>query len=690
MSRGRRSACRGRPSPRRRSAGRVVMRGLAVMAMVLVLSVATGRTPSAPARAQGPSGALAGPHVALMTVEVAEPGPVEVQVPVEVAPWVVDGRLLVEDPTGGLAWLRPAMAPRGASWVEGQLEALSEADGELRIVVDLGQATPRHDRLRIELEQPAAIPGLRLEASPEGQAWRTVAEGALMAAGDQGALRLSELSYLPTSDRFLRLSWPEDAPTPTWRTLQAHVVEEQPSQSLRLDPRPLLDTAVDGLGGDEGLGSWLLPVPWGSRPLRLELRWAGAGEATAVRVYRADRGHWELAAVSRAVDGAFVDPLDLDGARFLRVDLRQEGGRRPSLEQATMQTDARVLRWQAARAGRHRVLASLEAAARIEGISPAVDVAPGRATKAQGRANPSTHLVLPKAIRPRGAPAPDRPPIARWPIHVTQPVAPGTLVALALPSTAPDLLARRDASLRLLQEGAQLPFVIDPRRPPLRLAVDRHEPSPVEAETRGGRNGSGHSEIVVEIPAARRSQLQLELFSDEGPFERRGTISTVDPRAPIGAGDRRTLDRFTWRCPAPGLLRCTMATGLVVPPEGRGADPLVLTFEDGDDPPLSHVESWLWAADAALVFVMPEDSSGLSLAAYEPQLAPPGYDLMPLLERWSHVAKPIEGLSAEAADEASPGEVPPWLLVLVLLVATAALLWVLARTVRPPRPSAES
>jgi hypothetical protein len=656
----------------------------------------------APVRAQAPAtdgatalGVADTQRIPLLEIAIAEPGPVELALPPALAPWLIDDRLLIEDPTGDRTFAKVQLAHHGAPiWIGGEVVSATRDPGGQRIVVDLGaRSIEAHDRLRIALGERISVTDIVLEASADRVDWKRLTRGSLFAAGSSGDMRIEEIRYAPTSARYLRLTWPVDAPAPAWRAIEARTLDGDGPEARSLTWHTM--TPKHKSERPSLTSFWLLRLPpTGQTNASLDLEWTSDAALTNARLHtlQADRSRPLAAAVGK--ESLTLDGLSLTaGTRDLRLDLSSADGRSPQLSDATLFGDARVVRWVARVAGRHRIAVSLDEPESWENVDMDPPSAGDFRAVEGGRMLAPVRLVLPAALRPAGVASPDQEPTQHWDLAGDSEIAPGTLVALSLPPAVGDL---RDpgSRLRLLSGDRQLPYAVDRTGSgDLWLAGQWSPVTGAEGAEGAGSSrsaqGVAQSSIELPLPAGwpRQRGLELELLATEGPFERSVTLSVEDGAAPIGAQARKVLERFTWRCPAPRELACMHRIRLPALRQAGTADTLRLTFDDGDNPPLDDVELRLWADLTRLVFVWPDavgsSSPRLSLAAYAPPLAAPRYDLAPLLARWGAMA--ADDLDLRLVDDSSePDEdgPPTWLLAVALAAATLALLWVLARVMR--------
>jgi hypothetical protein len=194
--------------------------------------------------------------------------------------------------------------------------------------------------------------------------------------------------------------------------------------------------------------------------------------------------------------------------------------------------------------------------------------------------------------------------------------------------------ARPDlGDLRLLiDDGArQLPYLLE------REPTDRLVDGVTSREDRGGRTG-----IAVKLPARGLRVSRIALRTDATTFEREVVVSVP------AAGNRlRPVRAVRWvGDDRPGVLMIDVGATI--------DDELLITIENGDDPPLPVTGIDVAVAGYALLAVLPE--GGAVLAYGDPALGPPSYDLA--LLRGSLHGRALAVPSAEVGPEAARSRPP--------------------------------
>ncbi|HEX3126361.1 MAG TPA: DUF3999 family protein [Thermoanaerobaculia bacterium] len=537
-----------------------------------------------------------------------------------------------------------------------------EEDGGWVQQLEVGTGAAPHERLILGLAPDGPVPALSLEGSPDGTGWQPLASGVPVRLGEVEGLQQVALSYPSTSDRFLRIHWPQGSAPPEVTTAEVETVNG-PTLALATRGARCDDTATGAV--------CTLELPAGQIVRRIALELEGAGPIG----YRLDEprdARWEIMAEGVWQPGP-------EGERRLHVVSPGVGGPRPvagsllRLELYAPDEAPKLLGY------------VLDLAVPTVLFQAAV---PGRYTLAYG----GTGSASVSAARPGGRilwvePGPEQesppPPLPQEPgapldrirfsdaWRVTAPnseaMEPGTLVRLELPA-AVYAAAREDlADLRLAVAGRQVPFYRwSPPAPS--LTAGSRGLRPAESER------PGESRVVVSLPTENLPLTQVDLMVPGSLLRRPVTVMFVDPdrRSPrSGRPVREPAAKATWVCSPQPPLPCRERLAL------RGTAPRLMTvrFRDGDNPRLRAVDVAVWRRQDVLLFVWPELEKGdeVRLLAGAAALEAPRYDLAALGPALlGHAWEPAEIRSAGEAPE------PPWWNRWVMPVAViAATLWLL-------------
>ena len=554
-------------------------------------------------------------------LDVAAPGWVRVPLDLEALRHITpDGAdLRVIGPDGAEVPRRLASPParpgrRPARVIDVKPEA--GAEGGWRLTIDAGEGAPAHEQLIFDLDRRTAAPAVRLEGSTDRRAWQPLAEGDLFRLGEGDAgLERTALSYPPTSVRYLRLAWPKAAGFPEVKGVELEL-SAGPSIALASGE------ATCERGGNGSLACRVeLPAP-GTALRRIELGLTGAG-AVGYLLEAPDGGRFSVIA-----QGVWQRPnaqgrpetrhlLNLDAGvtagDFLRLAL-YAAGTPPELSGVRLEIAPREVAFRAESAGRYTLTYGAGAGTLPE-REEGTETNPAVLAAGPERARPAP--PLPQAAGP-GAPLSLEAFGSSWEVAAPGASA-GDVVRLDLPDGV-YAAARADlGDLRLATGTRQIPYVRWSAPEPVRAAVAWGMRA--EAERR-----RGWSRVELDLPAARAPWTQVSIATPGGPLRRRVEVLAVRPRNPEPSGRETTIAETLWECnPAPPL-----PCRALLPIEGPGASRIAVSFDDGDNAPLSEVELAVWRRRDALVFVWPGGSTKVRLLAGAEGTAAPDYDLAAL------------------------------------------------------------
>lgn len=598
------------------------------------------------------------------TVEVTRPGPQRVELDLAALSHMhPSGRdLHLFAPDGRELARRLERAPDAAGEQPAAVAAVEPRDGGWWVRIDAGSDPSPHRALRFEFRHDLLAPAVRLEASGDGAAWRSLVERDLFRLGDEAGAAQFALDYEPTSDRHLRLAWPGEAGFPAVERIR---LVRGPSRAI--EQRVERPASEPGQAGGARY-RMRLDAP-GAVRLRFELDASGA---LGYRLAVARAGRWETTAEGLWALGAGAParrslPLAPVGQRS---DLRLElyGEPTPRLVAWTAEYPARAVLFTAETTGLHTLAyGSHRATTRT---APATD-SPLASRLEPG---PETAFEPPPPETARPAQALDvGTASASW--TVTAPGAEvASVVRLELPAGVYPLARRDLGNLRLSAAGRELPYLA--HRPDLPVAVgarQRVSPEP---------SGRGRSRVETELPAGTVRLSQLELTADDAPFRRLLRVGFPDP-APK-AGEPAETWRGGWRawaCEDHGPLPCRFELAL----DGVAAARLIVELDDGDNPPLGRLETAAWRRRDELVFVWPERGP-VTLVAAARNVRPPRYDLTLAADRLlARPWVPAElDLAAATGAAAERGRLGRMVLYAALALAAVALLALLYRMLRAP------
>lgn len=660
--------------------------------------VALAAGPPNASPAQAPRSAL------VATLDVAAPGWIRIPLDAHLLAALGEDDLELHDPQGELVPVALLEAEVAGDSLPVAVAGVTRSAGGWTLLLDLGPQPPTHDRLEVSFPRFAVALGCRLAGSADRSRWHELATADLFRLDDDGAtaaegLARGQLSYPPTTDRWLRLDWPEAAGEPALSGLAARAATAVET-TVTLDAAPI--PTASAIAGTR----FLLPLPGDGRRLEaltITLPTTAAASGTVVRLHLGTPDGWRAVPVSRQRSGPAGDVTVLT---FPRGALAGAPGAVARLDLHGYPNEAGVphLRWQLAAAtavartsaaGRHQLL-----------VGPRSGVAgqPSRLAAEEPEAGEGTTTVTPAEITPRGLAAlpaapigpgaalPDTTFAARFTLAAD--AVPGDVVRLPL---TPDLLAQSAApgtaaaDLRLAAGDRQLPYLRQRRaNPTLRTLAVGPPGTPPDARDRPA--GPATSWWSLPLPARSNLPLHLELASPHGPFARTLTLHAhLAPVMPGGDGWRH-LTASSWSCgetpPAPcsfdftiSLIESAPAPGLIG--AGSAADTadseafLAVALDDGDNPPLPAVAAELWQGEEEILFLWPAGSAP-DLLIGASSLTAPRYDLTLLADEL--VGRPFHlARATRAIDDPVKSKLGGNLALGAIVLAAVALLLLLSR-----------
>lgn len=613
-------------------------------------------------------GTLAEDSRSIRPIEVPAPGWVRVPLDAEVLrkSAAAGGHLRVLDPRGlevPYGRVSAAAGERRTVTVTG----VEETPTGWWLALDLGAAAPRHDGLAVELGQKTLARGCRLESSPDGVTFATLAVGDLFRLGDDTNLAVREIRYPASSDRFLRLFWPAAAGYPEVERVEALTVS---SRAFQLESgRPECRTRAEA-----GTTVCRLPLAAGSAGLRrLDLSVEADG-AVGFRLSKPVAGRWRMVAEGLWTETGSDRSLPVEDVaadtEALLLELHGESGA-PKVERYRAEFDAEELVFEARAAGRHELMfgAGVPEPLRSRAGGP-----PAKAAVLEIQPGPETSTPVPglPADAVEGAPAPAAAFTARWRVAAPD-HAPGVLFRLAAPE---DLypVARADlGDLRFLANGRQVPFL---RWQPAEPVLAGEWPSlSIAADSPPGKS---RFTIPLDIRALPLSGLFLS--SPPGSrFDRRVTVRWELAARPGLARETAAVGSERWTCRPVPPLPCRLDLDLDGVP--AGAERLVVEVDNGDDAALPGLGATLWRRLDVLLFFWPQTREHVTLEAGAAELAGPRYELEGRRgELLARAWRPASVIAESASPEA--GRRGRWILLGSLALAALFLLGLLHRILK--------
>ncbi len=608
-------------------------------------------------------------------VQAATPGWVRVRLPasllVRLSPEMDD--LAVEDQGGQRLPIFPWKGPAepAPSLRAAALTDMTRVPGGWRVTADLGSSSGRHRMVALDVPGTGLAEAVTVEASPDGRIWRLAARGAMFRLNRWGMTAKTYLEYPPTSDRYLRVFWPEPAGFPAWKSL---LVADWPDGIGPELVEESLGYSAAWTSGRETYYRVDAPrQPLGRASLHLALALPYPVHA---RLLVARDGKWDTVTEAYFMPGQTPRLPIPSGACNGLVSLALSAGEFsvPPLKSLALRYEPRWAVFQAPAAGtytlRYGALGGAPQAAAVETlpIMPAAEV---------GVLGSERELLLPDLPAPTLAMGADLPAVAfarRWSLD-----APGAreqnLVGLEVPPECYSVARRDLADLRLAYAGRQVPFVLwEP--------ADGVQASALKGARPHRINLTNQSEIVLELSVELLPLVCAEISTPSAPFSRNVRLEAFEMpahREGLRSEAWTVLDQGMWRCP--GISE--IPARFVLRASTVGTRRLRLVFEDGDNAPLPSVDVVLWRRRHVLFF--PWTGAGVQLCAGAKDLSPPSYDLAALKEDIIH--RPALAASVVLASADSAGQTPRqgivlgrWTLLAALLTAAILLVGILARS----------
>lgn len=548
-------------------------------------------------------------------VTVAQPGWVRLNVPIEILGKLSSSteEILVLDGEGNAvpvySYLKPPEKPSVTRTVK--LSNMEHKGGGYFIEADLGPGGFRHRMVYIDIPGKGIAEGVVLQGSADGQSWHVLQKGSMFRLNYEGMTEKTSLEYAPTTDRYLKIFWPEAAGFPSWQSVS---VADWTDKEVDLVVEDLSFRKAWGSEHEKAYYLSLPPFPIERASLTV---FPPSPYPVPCRLASFSGGGWD--SVSETIllpdsPSGIVLPAPLFSGRSMLV---LDGGGYAIKEAASMQIRyvPMCVVFKAERPGTfslyYRALGGAPPPKPVEELK----TQPDKFVEASLGAELETSLpeIPPLNILLGGAmPSVDF-AVKR---EVRMPAGEPNLVSLELPSDIYEYTKDDLSDIRLDCGGRQLPYIL--HSPPERNRVfEAYGCSPVPLKN------EKTSVIEIKLPAEKIPLVYLELLMPSQPFSRRVSLQykkagSLEERVKEGWYD---MSSGVWECPAAyGVMtRFVMSCR---PVESRE---LRIVFEDLDNAPLQSVNAILWSSKDILVFPRPEGDKAL-LCAGAGTLSRPVYD----------------------------------------------------------------
>ena len=549
---------------------------------------------------------------------------------------------------------------------------MATVPGGWRLEADLGPGALRHRMLLLDIPGTGLAEGVTLEGSQDGKVWRVLARGSMFRLNRWGMTSKTYLDYAPTTDRYLRIFWPESAGFPHWKTLW---VADWPEDKTEWTEEPVDFTEAWEACGEKAYALAFPKIPLDRPALVLDTPLAYPVRA---RVLSARGGSW--VALSETVlvpDRPLVVTLPRGAFEAPACLALGAGEYAPPVPRSMrLRYVPRHFVFKAAQAGTYAFwYGALGRAGRPAALAELPAMPETCADGALGTESEQPLPDLPAPSLAMGAALPKGPFAGHW--AVKAPAAkPGALTKLSLPPALYSVAREDLGDIRLGNSDRQVPYVLWSPPEGVEVVSLKHTTPKPSTET-------GKSQIEFELEDADLPLVSLELSAPAAPFSRDVTLQCLRPRSTEEGGRTplwATVDGATWSCPgaSDAPARLSLHVGRL------SGTKLRVTFTDGDNAPLPFVDAVLWRRGHALVFPWP-DGGGVELLAGAADITAPRYDLAALSE--DIIQRPAVPADVSSPDvHAAGGATNPnmkWILLVGLILAGIVLVAILARSIKP-------
>lgn len=572
------------------------------------------------------------------------------------------------------------VAPRSApTWLRASVLPIRATKKTSGFEADLG-APHSVDAIRLPDLRAPFLKRFRLEGSGDRQRWtQLVSEGTLFDLPAESMV-LREAEFEPGEYRYLRLTW--DDRTSGVMPLPDRV--EVRRASIGNQTHSLLPAEVTRRTSEPGASRFHIRLPGSNLPLRairirtreetlsrrasvFESRLIGA-EATPVSI-----GSATLRKIQQDEGTAEGTRIPVEPPIGPDLELVVDDGDNPPLDLEAVELELPPLPWIYFEAPSAEPLIavwgrrSLEApeydlAARRENLDldrvPVASWGPAMESDA-GDASP------PRPVTFDGAPV-ERSQF-RWmkPVPPSEPGLTSLLIDEDVQAHSRDL-----ADVRIVgDDDRQIPYLVERRDEPMEIPL-RLGPRTDE--------GEGWSGYTLELPwPTTPPGTKLVVRTGERVFDRNVRIVTAGDGSRL---DGRTLDETRWA----GTVPEREAPPLVLQPYLHGSDVVRLLIDEGDNAPLELSGVSLLIPSVRFRFIRGVEHDDLELLYGAPSLRKPRYDIGLIAPRlFGEPANEIApGEEVALREDASEASALRWFWI-VIVVATVALLLVIARLLKP-------
>jgi hypothetical protein len=612
-------------------------------------------------------------------VAVESAGLVKLDIPIEVLSRLSSSmdEILVLDQDGAAVPVFPYQPPpQQPSLVRTvSLTNVEHLSGEYIIEVDLGPDILRHRMISIDLPGKGLAEGVILQGSSDNSSWHILQKGSMFRMNYAGLTEKTYLEYTPTSDRYLKIYWPEAAGFPQWQKVSVadwtEKVEDFVSEGLEFKK-------AWGSDNERAYYLSLPPVPLEKSSLEL---FPKNSYPLSCRLASFSNGSWsnvsEIVLLPDGSSSVFLPQPAFSGKSLLV--LNGGGYRVGEIERMRIRHVPKSIVFKAETPGVFKLYYGAIGGAPPP--KPVEELKVGKEKLAAASLGPQLENQLPE-IPPFdiliGGAMPRENFSTRREIMVPQ--AGSNLISLELPPEIYEYANEDLSDIRLDCGGRQLPYII--YSPPENVMVfEKQGASPVALK------GERRSAIDIALPAENIPLDFLELTMPSQPFSRRVTLKYKAGKSAEDAvkNDWLDMDNGIWQCPAAYGISTRFAFKCW-PVQSKE---LRIVFEDSDNAPLTSVNVVLWGSKKIIIFPRPAQKQ-VFLCAGAGDLPKPVYDFQKLsgivLTRKTAEAflgkKETDGPADKIKVFGQDLAVSKWLLLFGVLSVCMIIMFILAKSIK--------
>jgi hypothetical protein len=640
----------------------------------LVLAIGLLTACSWPIRAEEPL------YVYERDVTVTNAGWVKLNVPMEMLSRLSSSvdEILVLDQDGraipAYLYERPPEKPGMVRTVA--LSNMEHFSGQYVIDVDLGPGIFRHRMISIDLPGKGLAEGVILEGSSDKSSWHILRKGSMFRLNYAGLTEKTSLEYAPTTDRYLRIYWPENAGFPLWQKVSVADWTEKEEDFLAEDLK--FDNAWEN---DNERAYYLSLPPFPLEKASIEL-FPKISYPLSCRLTSFSGGEWKSASevvLYPDIASTIFLPQSAFSGKSLLI-LNGGGYKINGITKMLIRYVPKFIVFKAEKAGIFKLYYGAIGGApppkSVEGLKPLKE------EYIEALLGPESENKLPE-IPPLNMLIGGSMPQADFALRreIIIPPEGSNLISLELPPEIYEYANSDLSDIRLDCGGRQMPY-INYSPPENSIVFEKYGISPVPVKN------ENRSAIAIDLPAENMPLNFLELTIPSQPFSRRITLMYK------GKGNSEEEGKVVWRELESGVWQCPAAYGILtrfafkcVPVPSRE---LKVVFDDLDNAPLPFVNVVLWGSRDVLIFPRPAPQEKIFFCAGASGLSEPVYDFQKLSD--IVLKRRTEKASLGEVEKQSAGKtmkilgrdlvVSKWLLLFAVLAVCMIIIFILAKSIK--------